>query len=77
VFGPDNIFYTDPAVLIGDVNGDGQISGSEAGNIISNYFFASQVVLTNPATLGGGNFQFGLAIPGWSFTVQASSDLVT
>ena len=77
VYGPDNIFYTDPAVLIGDVNGDGQISGSETGNIISNYFYASQVVLTNPATLGGGNFQFGLAIPGWDFTVQASSDLMT
>jgi hypothetical protein len=77
VRGVDTSFYTDPAMLLGDVNGDGVINGSEAGNIISNYFYASQVVLTNPAALGGGNFQFGLAIPGWHFTVQASSDLVT
>jgi hypothetical protein len=46
--------------------------------VLSNYFVSSGLVLTNPASLGGGNFQFGLgAISGWSFNVQASSDLTT
>jgi hypothetical protein len=75
---PDAILYTDPTVLIGDTNGDGQISATEAGLVLSNYLAGSALILTNPATLGGGNFAFGLeGITSWSFNVQASSDLVT
>jgi hypothetical protein len=78
VYSPDTVLYTDPTILIGDLTGSGQISGSEAGMVLSNYFVSSGLVLTNPASLGGGNFQFGLgAISGWSFNVQASSDLTT
>ncbi|HXR07235.1 MAG TPA: VCBS repeat-containing protein, partial [Candidatus Acidoferrum sp.] len=78
VYTPDTVLYTDPAILIGDLTGSGQISASEAATVLSNYFISSGLVLTNPASLGGGNFQFGLgAISGWSFNVQASSDLTT
>jgi hypothetical protein len=77
-YSPDNLLYTDPSILIGDTNGTGVITAPEAGTVLSNYFSGSSVVLTNPATLGGSNFIFGLAeIPGWSFTVQASTNLLT
>jgi hypothetical protein len=73
-----NTFYTDSTIVIGDTNWDGRIDSNEAGAILSSYFSGASVVLTNPAVLGGGAFQFGLGdLPTWPFQVQASSDLLT
>jgi hypothetical protein len=77
-YSPDNLLYTDPNVLIGDTNGSGAITATEAGMVFSNYLQGGLVVLTNLAPMGAGNFGFTLTgITGWSLPIQASSDLMT
>ena len=46
--------------------------------MLANYWASSQwVYMTNPASLGGGTFQFALTnVTGWNFTVLASTNLV-
>jgi hypothetical protein len=76
VYSPDNMFYTDPTVLIGDTNGSGTVTAAEAGMVFSNYLMSGTLVLTNPAPMGAGRFGFSLTvITGWSLPIQASSDL--
>ena len=77
VYSPDNMFYTDPTVLIGDTNGSGTITATEAGVVFSNYLQGGLMVLTNPAAMGAGKFGFTLTgITGWSLPIEASSDLM-
>ena len=76
-YGGDQVLTTTPFLLAGDEDGDGVVSGSEANAVLLNYFSgASATIMTNPATLGGGYFQFGITnLLGWGLEVQASSDL--
>jgi hypothetical protein len=75
----DSLFYTDPNIIVGDLNGTGIITASEISGLLGDYFDTlSPVAMTNASTAGGGLFNFAITnLPGWSFNVQVSSDLVT
>jgi hypothetical protein len=75
----DGLFYTDPNIIVGDLNGDGIIEATEVNGLVSNYFDnLGPVLITNPVVAGGGQFDFAISnLPAWSFNVQASSDLQT
>ena len=61
----------------GDMNGDGIVDQAELDAVLANYWAHSQwLYMTNPASLGGGLFQFALTnASGWNFTVLVSSNL--
>ena len=53
-YGPDQTFYVDPAVIVGDVNGDGRVDQSELDAVLASYWPTSPwLYLTNTAGLGG------------------------
>jgi hypothetical protein len=60
----------------GDLNGDGIVDQNELNAVLSNYWAHSAwIYMTNPASLGGGFFQFALSnATGWNFTVLVSSN---
>ena len=62
----------------GDTNGDGIVDQTELNAVLANYWANSQwIYMTNPATLGGGNFQFALTNAGaWNFTVLVTTNFV-
>jgi uncharacterized repeat protein (TIGR01451 family) len=64
--------------LAGDLNGDGIVDQDELNAVLANYWASSPwLYMTNPASLGGGFFQFALTnATGWNFTVITSSNLV-
>jgi hypothetical protein len=69
---------TNAYALAGDLNGDGIVDQEELNAVLANYWASSPwLYMTNPASLGGGFFQFALTnATGWNFTVMASSNLV-
>ena len=69
---------TSAYALAGDLNGDGIVDQDELNAVLANYWASSQwLYMTNPASLGGGFFQFALTnATGWNFTVLASTNLV-
>jgi hypothetical protein len=68
---------TNVYAMAGDFNGDGVVDQNELNAVLSNYWAHSAAIyLTNPASLGGGLFQFSLTnITGWNFTVLVSSNM--
>ncbi len=77
VYGPDRAFTVPLIFAAGDFNGDGHVDQKELDGVFSNYWQSSaSVVMTNPATVGGGLFQFALTnFSGWNFSVFASTNL--
>ena len=76
-FGTDQAFSVPLAFIPGDLNGDGVVSVDELNQALSNHWSQASVYMTNPATLGGGVFQFGLTnLTGWNFNVQVSTNLI-
>lgn len=67
---------TATVVTPGDTNGDGIVDQSELNAVLANYWGNSQwIYMTNPATLGGGNFQFALTnASAWNFTVLVTTN---
>jgi hypothetical protein len=63
--------------IAGDLNGDGIVDQSELNAVLANYWLHSPwIYMTNPASLGGGMFQFALTnASAWNFTVLVSSNL--
>jgi hypothetical protein len=60
-YGPDQTFYMDPAVLLGDANGDGIVDQAELDAVLAGYWPTSPwLCMTNPAGLGGTNVTFAL-----------------
>jgi len=76
-YGPDQTFMVPALFAAGDLNGDGRVTETELNNVLSNFWLASpSLVMTNPAALSGGLFQFGLTnVTGWNLNVFASTNL--
>jgi hypothetical protein len=71
---PGTNSYTMP----GDFNGDGIVDQGELNMVLTNYFKTATLNMTHPEKLPGGRFQFVLTnAGGWTFTVLASTNLVT
>jgi hypothetical protein len=67
---------TNSYILPGDFNGDGVVDLNELNIVLTNYLSRAGLTMANPVKLDGGRFQFVLTNAiGWTFTVQASSDL--
>jgi len=68
-YGSDRTFTVPLLFAPGDLNGDGIVSQRELDTVLSNYWPHSDwLQMTNPASLGGGLFQFALTnAGGWDF----------
>ena len=78
VYSADQTFAVPALFASGDANGDGIVDLHELNSALSNYWATTTVYMTNPATLGGGGFQFAITnVAGWQLGVQGSSDLLT
>ena len=77
-YGPDQTFYLDPAVIVGDVNGNGLVDRGELDAVLSSYWPTSPwLYLTNTAGLGGTNVTFALTnSTAGAFSVLVSTNLV-
>ncbi len=77
-YGPDQTFYVDPTVLVGDVNGDGMVDQSELDAVLASYWPTSPwLYLTNTAGLGGTNVTFALTnSTEGAFSVWVSTNLM-
>ena len=78
VYGPDQTFTVPTLFVAGDLNGDGRVNESELNNVLSNFWLTSpSLVMTNPSSLSGGLFQFGLTnVADWNLSVFASTNLI-
>lgn len=60
-YGPDQTFYVDPTVVVGDSNGDGAVDQSELDDVLAGYWPTSPwLSMTNTAGLGRTNVTFAL-----------------
>jgi hypothetical protein len=60
-YGPDQTFYLDPTVALGDANGDGVIDQSELDAVLAEYWPTSPwLYMTNTAGLGETHVTFAL-----------------
>jgi hypothetical protein len=60
-YGADQTFYVDPAVLLGDADGDGGVEQNELDAVLAGYWPTSPwLYMTNTAGLGGTNVSFTL-----------------
>jgi hypothetical protein len=77
-YGPDQTYYLDPAVIVGDVNGNGLVDRGELDAVLSSYWPTSPwLYLTNTAGLGGTNVTFALTnSTAGAFSVLVSTNLV-
>jgi hypothetical protein len=77
-YSPDQTVFTPGLyILAGDLNGDGIVSQSELNAVLSNYFGANALYMTNVGGLGHSNVTFQLtnSLAG-GFSVQVSSNLI-
>jgi alpha-tubulin suppressor-like RCC1 family protein len=77
-YGPDETFTVPQVFRTGDINGDGRVDALELSTVVSNYLATNPgLVMTNPAALGAGRFQFAITNEtGWDFNVLASTNLL-
>jgi hypothetical protein len=70
-------FLVNAPALLGDANNDGIVEPSELNQVFANYWSATtNVVMTNPAALCNGLFQFSVTnTSGWNLRVYASTNL--
>jgi Bacterial Ig-like domain (group 3) len=63
--------------LLGDANNNGRVEASELNQVFANYWSATtNVLMTNPAVLCNGFFQFSVTnTSGWNLRVYASTNL--
>jgi hypothetical protein len=75
---PVSVPATAPALIPGDLNGDGKVDQSELNIVLSNYWPHSPwIEMTNVAGLGTTNVQFALTnATGWNFSVEVSTNLM-
>jgi len=77
-YGPDQTFYVDPAVLLGDANGDGVLEQGELDAVLAGYWPTSPwLYITNVAGLGRTNVTFALTnSTAGAYSVWMSTNLI-
>jgi hypothetical protein len=76
-YGPDQVLSTSQLYIPGDGNADGIVDQTELNAVLANYWaHCPWLAMTNPASLGGGVFQFTLTnTSAWNFSVLTSTNL--